>query len=114
MSDLFTLLQKIEKAPGLYIGRPAVTDLFLFLVGYEFARSEIDVELTPLEARFYQEFQPWLQQKLEVKTSASWAKLILLSERDESSGFKSFYRLLAEFRQEEWISNTELSSNLVH
>lgn len=84
------------------------------IVGYEFARSEIDIELTPVEARFHQEFQPWLQQKLEVKTTASWAKLILLSERDESSGFTSFYRFLAEFRQEEHISNIELSSNLVH
>ncbi len=114
MNDLFTLLQKIEKSPGMYIGRPAVTDLYLFLVGYEFARSEIDIELTPPAARFYREFQPWLQRKMGVKTVTSWAKLIMLSCHDEKKGFESFYQLLAEFRNSEEMLDTGARSDLVH
>jgi Papain fold toxin 2 len=30
MSDLFELLNQIKVSPGLYLGRPAVTDLFIF------------------------------------------------------------------------------------
>lgn len=114
MSDLFTLLQKIEKSPGMYIGRPAVTDLFLFLVGYEFARSEMNVELNPAEAKFYQDFQPWLQQKIGVKTVASWSKIIMLSCHDENRGFEYFYRLLAEFKQADEMLSAASSSKLIH
>jgi hypothetical protein len=101
MSDLFKLLEKIKKAPGMYIGRPAVTDLFLFLAGYRFACREMTRELNSSETRFALEFQPWLQQKLGVKTTASWAKLILMVHPDESVGFELFYELLAEFRSQE-------------
>ncbi|NJO98568.1 MAG: hypothetical protein HC764_23335 [Pleurocapsa sp. CRU_1_2] len=110
MSDLFEILQKIEKSPGMYIGRPSVSDLFMFIVGYEFARSEMDIELTEAEDKFYEEFQPWLQNKLGVKSVASWAKLIMLSCHDEKIGFETFYRLLAEFKQS--IGLVDAESNL--
>ena len=114
MSDLFEVLQKIQKSPGMYIGRPSVSDLFMFIVGYEFARSEMDIELTEEEAKFYEEFQPWLQEKLGVKSVTSWAKLIMLSCHDEKIGFESFYRLLAEFRQINELLAKESNSDLVH
>ena len=110
MSDLFQVLEKIEKSPGMYIGRPSVSDLFMFIVGYEFARSEMDIELSEAEDRFYEEFQPWLQKKLGVNSVTSWAKLIMLSCHDEKIGFESFYRLLAEFRQSDELLAKE--SNL--
>ncbi len=114
MSDLFEVLQKIEKSPGMYIGRPSVSDLFMFIVGYEFARSEMDIKLTEAEAKFYEEFQPWLQEKLGVKSVTSWAKLIMLSCHDEKIGFESFYRLLAEFRQSDELLVKGSNSDLVH
>lgn len=114
MSDLFEVLQKIKKSPGMYIGRPSVSDLFMFIVGYEFARSEMDIELTEAENKFYEEFQPWLQKKLGVKSVTSWAKLIMLSCHDEKIGFESFYRLLAEFRQDEELFAKDSNSDLVH
>jgi hypothetical protein len=114
MSDLFEVLQKIEKSPGMYIGRPSVSDLFMFLVGYEFARSEMDIELTEAETKFYEEFQPWLQKKLGVRSVTSWAKLIMLSCHDEKIGFESFYRLLAEFKQSNEFLAKESNSDLVH
>ena len=107
MSDLFEVLEKIEKSPGMYIGRPSVSDLFMFINGYEFARGEMDIELTEAEDKFYEEFQPWLQNKLGVRTVTSWAKLIMLSCHDEKIGFESFYRLLAEFKQSIGLVETE-------
>ncbi|NEP53799.1 MAG: hypothetical protein F6K65_35360 [Moorea sp. SIO3C2] len=113
MNGLFDVIEKIEKCPGMYIGRPSVTDLFMFLVGYEYARSEMDIELTEAEAKFYEEFQPWLQEKLGVKSVTSWAKLIMLSCHDEKVGFEYFFRLLAEFKQNHGLLATESSSNFV-
>lgn len=99
MSGLLDVLEKIRLRPGMYIGRPSVNDLFMFLVGYEFARSELGVEPTEQEQKFYDEFQPWLQKKLGVTTVTSWAKLIMLSCQDEKAGFDYFFQLLDEFFQ---------------
>jgi hypothetical protein len=98
MPDLFQVLDQIKAAPGMYLGRPAVTDLFMFLNGYEFARSQAEIEFTPQETQFYDEFQPWLQQQLGVTSVTSWAKLIMLSCHDEQTGFERFFQLLDEFR----------------
>lgn len=105
MPDLFELLNQIKTTPGLYLGRPAVTDLFIFLNGYEFARSQFNIELTAQEEQFYDEFQPWLQQKLGVTSVTSWAKLIMLSCHDEKAGFERFFQLLDQFMQESIASS---------
>lgn len=97
MANLFHTLTKIKEAPGMYLGRPSVSDLFMFLVGYEFARSQMGIELEPSEEYFYQNFQPWLQEKFGVRSTASWAKLIMLSCHDEKAGFHKFFALLDEF-----------------
>jgi hypothetical protein len=69
----------------------------MFLNGYEFARTQLGIELTESEERFYDEFHPWLQQKLGVTSVTSWAKLIMLSCHDEKAGFELFFQLLDEF-----------------
>jgi len=99
MSTVFDLLGKVKQNPGLYLGYPSVSGLFLFLNGYEVARSEMGVVLAAEEEAFYDEFQPWLQQRLGVQSVTSWAKLIMLSCHDERSGFEKFFDLLAEFQQ---------------
>jgi len=42
---LFEILSKIKARPGLYIGRPSLSDLFMFLVGYKTARRELGIML---------------------------------------------------------------------
>ena len=107
MIRLFELLQKIEKNSGMYLGRQSVSDLFMFIAGYEFARSQVNVELTQEEEDFYNEFQPWLQQKLCVRSVTSWAKLIMLSCHDEKTGFEMFFKFLREFQ----VRNAEILAN---
>ncbi len=96
---VFELLERIKQSPGLYLGRPSVHDLFVFLNGYEAARADLDVALTAEEEIFYDEFQPWLQQRLGVRSVTSWAKLIMLSCHDERAGFEQFFELLKVFKQ---------------
>ncbi|MCU0532934.1 MAG: hypothetical protein MUD14_03435 [Hydrococcus sp. Prado102] len=100
MSDLFAILQKIEARPGLYIGRASVSDLFMFIIGYRTAREELGIEPIKAELDFYGEFQPWLQKRLKITTSNSWAKMIELGCGSEKEAFERFFRLLHEFLQD--------------
>ncbi|NDJ17067.1 hypothetical protein [Myxacorys almedinensis] len=97
MSSIFGMLEKIKARPGLYICRASVSDLFMFVVGYRTAREELGIEPTEAEFDFYGEFQPWLQQRLKITTSSSWAKMIELGCGSEQEAFVRFFELLDEF-----------------
>lgn len=104
MPGIFEVLENIRVNPGLYLGRPSVSDLLMFLNGYEFARTQMGIELTEPEERFYDEFQPWLQQKMGVTSVTSWAKLIMLTCHDEKAGFEQFFCFLDEFVQQKLLT----------
>ncbi|MBD2181870.1 hypothetical protein H6S82_00180 [Planktothrix sp. FACHB-1355] len=99
MSGMFEILEKIKTRPGMYIGRASVSDLFMFLVGYKTARRELGIELSEEEKEFAEHFHDWVQQRFNVRTNNSWAKIILLFTRDEKDAFECFYKLLDEFKQ---------------
>jgi hypothetical protein len=99
MSGLFDILEKIKARPGMYIGKASVSDFFMFLAGYKTARREFGIEPTEQENEFYGEFQPWLQQRFQVLSVNSWAKIIMLYSVDEKAGFEYFFQLLDEFWQ---------------
>jgi len=100
MANLYTMLRQIQEVPGMYLGRLSVSDLFIFLSVYEFARSQMGQDLDEEELLFYDNFQPWLQQRLGVRSVTSWAKLIMLSCHDEQAGFEKFFGLLDEFKKQ--------------
>ncbi|AFY36225.1 hypothetical protein [Calothrix sp. PCC 7507] len=99
MSSLFNLLEKIKVKPGLYIGTASITHLRMFIVGYRFARSEMSINNTEAESDFYKNFQPWLQNRLSIRTVNAWDKIILLTCIDEKASFDYFFQLLEEFLQ---------------
>ncbi|MEO1621497.1 MAG: hypothetical protein AAFU53_10770 [Cyanobacteria bacterium J06632_3] len=92
-----------------YLGSPSVNGLAIFLKGYAVARKEVGAELSDREAWFYERFQPWLQDKLGVRSATSWPKLVMLSCQDEQAGFKKFFELLAEFQR--WSSSASATSS---
>jgi hypothetical protein len=96
MDPFYSLLLKIKEKPGMYIGYPSVSNLFLFLCGYQHSRHEQQITPTPGEQAFY-EFQNWLQERYKISSSASWAKIIMLYSTTEAQGFDLFYQLLNEF-----------------
>jgi hypothetical protein len=99
MSALFDLLKKVKTKPGLYIGTASITHLRMFIVGYRFARSEVGISNTAAESDFYKNFQPWLQNRLSIRTVSAWDKLVLLTCIDEKAAFGYFFQLLDEFVQ---------------
>lgn len=96
MNDYYDLLQQIQKKPGLYIGGPSISGLYMFLTGYQFARRQLSIPLSAQEREF-REFQPWLQEKFGITTSQSWSQLILFHAIDEGDAFDRFFTLLQEF-----------------
>jgi hypothetical protein len=99
MVGIYNVLEKIKGRPGMYIGKPSITILRHFLVGYVFARSELGIELSEEDTDFCENFQLWVQNRYNVRTSNSWANIILLFTRDEKDALNCFFKLLDEFKQ---------------
>lgn len=99
MNTLFDLLEKIKTKPALYLGAASITNLRMFILGYRLARSELDITNSEIESDFYKNFQPWLQNRLSIRTVNAWDKIILLTCIDEKSAFDYFFQLLDEFLQ---------------
>ncbi len=99
MNTLFNLLEKIKRKPALYLGKTSITDLRMFIVGYRFARAEMGISNSEAESDFYKNFQPWLQNRLSIRTVNAWDKIILLTSIDEKAAFDYFFQLLDEFLQ---------------
>lgn len=95
---LYEILSKLKGKPGLYIGRPSVSDIFTFLVGYKTARKELGIELTEPEINFYRDFHEFVEHKYNLHVSNSWAKITMLYCVDEKQGFERFFELLEEFQ----------------
>ena len=99
MGGLFEFLDRVKEKPGMYLGTASVTHLRLFLVGYRFARAELNITSSDEEVDFYRNFQPWLQKKLRVYTTNSWDKIILIQSANEKEAFQSFFVFIDELRQ---------------
>lgn len=99
MCTLFDLLEKIKSQPGLFLGTASITNLRMFILGYRFARAEVGITNTEAESDFYKNFQPWLQNRLSIRTVNAWDKIILLTCIDEKAAFDYFFQLLDEFIQ---------------
>lgn len=112
MSGVYSILAKIREKPGMYIGRQSVSDLFMFLVGYECRNSELGIDDTEEEDDFYGEFQPWLQKKLGITTVSSWSKMIMLYCHSEKAGFEKFFSLLDEFKQRNKVKDAMPVDNI--
>ncbi|MBE9227377.1 hypothetical protein IQ264_18270 [Phormidium sp. LEGE 05292] len=96
MHDLYNLIEKIKKAPSMYLGRRSIICLQAFLSGYSVAKYGLGEEPTQQE-RDFMEFPEWIRKKFNVQTSQSWANIILFYSEDESKALDEFFRLLDEF-----------------
>jgi len=76
MGEFYDLLKQIQQKPGLYLGQPSISQLYMFLQGYNFARRQLNIPLSADELQF-REFQPWLQHRFNLTTSQAWSQLIL-------------------------------------
>jgi hypothetical protein len=97
MHDLYTLINKIQKAPSMYLGRASIVCLQAFLSGYSIAQYELNSTPTPQDKDF-QEFPEWVRHKFNVQTSQSWANILLFYAEDELKALDLFFQVFEEFR----------------
>ena len=96
MHDLYRLIEKIKKAPAMYLGRHSIICLQAFLSGYNIAKYEMGEQATEQE-RDFRDFPKWIRGRFGVQTSQSWANIILFYSEDESKALDKFFELLNEF-----------------
>ena len=101
MSQLYETLAQIKNQPAQYLRQTSLPHLFVFLNGYKIAKRDLGITITLEEQKFYRDFQPWIQQKLKIKTVNSWANIIQLFCINDREAFNYFFELLAEFNQGE-------------
>ncbi|MBW4572390.1 MAG: hypothetical protein KME31_31710 [Tolypothrix carrinoi HA7290-LM1] len=98
-SDLYELLGRMKKRPGMYLGDNSITRLDMYLRGYTQARTEVGLDPTDEEIEF-EGFQKWVQEKYEIKSNQSWAKIILFFSMDEHEALERFFELYEEYQNQ--------------
>jgi hypothetical protein len=96
MDDLNDLLQKIKRRPSMYLGRYSIFSLLAFWSGYKIAQNQFGISPTKEEQEFEQ-FLQWIREKYEIKTSQSWASIILFYSEDERIALDRFFALFEEY-----------------
>ncbi|GAA6618399.1 hypothetical protein [Scytonema sp. NUACC26] len=109
MHDLYTLIQKIQKAPSMYLGRASIVCLQAFLSGYSIAQYELGATQSQQDKDF-QEFLEWVKQKFNIQTSQSWANILLFYAEDEQKALDLFFKMFEEFRNRHTSVSTHVNS----
>jgi hypothetical protein len=81
----------------MYLGSPSILHLQSFLIGYWYAKDELKISRTEQEQDF-ENFQDWIQEKFNVESTQSWAKIILFYSQDEREALNNFFKWLEEFQ----------------
>ncbi len=97
MNNFYQLLQRIKNDPVLYLSKPSITCLHLFLMGYLSTRSEI---VSDREGKELDGFQNWIQAREKTNLSLSWANIILRRHLVENCAFFEFFELFEQFLKE--------------
>lgn len=108
MNSLYNLLHKIKENPVPYLGKPSLTCLHSFLIGYLSTRYDLGLDR---EGTILDGFQEWIQKREKNQASRSWAGIILCSNVGERSAFYRFFELLDEFLNQK--DGSSMSKNII-
>lgn len=92
MASVQELLLQIKVRPELYLGQRSLSLLQAYLNGW-LNRDEDSVT----DSELIGEFQDWVQHKYDIKSSQSWAQIVLFYSSNEYDGLDNFFRLFEEF-----------------
>ena len=94
----YGLLDHLRQYPAMILGERSLHDLWTFLMGYRYARSQLSVPLTEEEKEF-EEFSRWVHKVFRDLTTQSWAHVIQHRHPNDGEAWDRFFALLDEFRQ---------------
>lgn len=93
----------------MYLGRNSIICLQAFLSGYSIAQYELHANQSPQDKDF-QEFPEWIRQKFNIKTSQSWANILLFYAEDEQKALDLFFKMFEEFRSRNVLASVPVDS----
>ncbi|MDY6804086.1 MAG: hypothetical protein SXA11_09810 [Cyanobacteriota bacterium] len=105
MEPVYDILQKVKNKPNVYLGSPSIMCLQAFLSGYNVAQYQLGESLNTPDC--FDGFQEWIQEKLKINSSQSWAKIILFYSADERDALERFFELFDEFVKRNSSTATE-------
>ncbi|MEC4818118.1 MAG: hypothetical protein SAK29_33330 [Scytonema sp. PMC 1069.18] len=97
MNDFCNLLQNIKDNPVFYLGKPSITCLYSFLVGYLSTLSLLGFSHA---GSVTEGFQEWIQERENTKLTRSWAGILLFVCGSETKAFYAFFELFQNFFKE--------------
>lgn len=95
MDSVKELLSKIKKRPELYVGQRSLSLLQAYLNGW-LNRDEKSVT----DSELIGGFQEWIQKKHNIRSTQSWAQIILFYSISEYDALDNFFKLFDEFLKE--------------
>jgi hypothetical protein len=87
------LIDKIRQRPGMYLGRPTVNNLYLFLQGFTYARKDDESGDYDVLAGF----GDWVQRRYKITSSQGWARIIEFFSGNEADELMLFGKLFDEY-----------------
>lgn len=93
---IYETIALIRKRPMMFIAEKSVSNLHIFLNGFEFAQDrEEGVSIEPLP---FAHFTAFVSYKYQKPAPMGWSRIILSqTDHDEEKGLDLFFRLLDEF-----------------
>ncbi len=91
-AQLYRLLSQIRKRPGMWLGTPSITRLFLFLHGYTYAVLEHE----GYRLHFMTDFLDYIKRVYPSDLALNWDGLLLMG-RTEEEALREFFRQLDLF-----------------
>jgi len=92
MVSILILIDRIKKNPRLYLGRSSILLFQAYLYGWIHRDEKLVEDIDSLSF-----FQDWICEKYFIKSSHSWADIILFYELEESKALEKFFELWDEF-----------------
>lgn len=92
INSLVEFIKLIQKRTPMYLGGRTIIHLKAFLDGWFFGKGD---EIK--DGYLLGDFQDWIQKKYKVKSTQSWARIILFYSTDEFSALSNFFELFNEF-----------------
>jgi hypothetical protein len=93
MGDILDLIERIRERPGMFLGRPTVNNLYMFLAGFSYARKDDDAGDWEVLAGF----GDWVQKRYKISTSQGWARIIEFFSANEAEELRLFGKLFDEY-----------------
>ncbi|MBG1269705.1 hypothetical protein [Nostoc sp. WHI] len=94
--NLYEIIGRIKKSPGMFLGTASITKFDMYLRGYILAKREVALPPTSQEREF-EGFQSWIEEKYGIKSGQSWSKIILFYSVDEHEALQKFFELFEEY-----------------